>query len=165
MVDPEPSPLIGVDRNTDFDFVADGWNVFGQPEIRTLQVCGDITGTHLPLDAALKIAYDETEGLVTPSMVNCPSAATTLFPSKISLSDLKFIVGYFLTLNKFSSERWLVQSTILDILPAEEAQEILSKLEPELAAKIDLLLKEHEETVAPFMTHGLHHLSVRDDGA
>jgi len=43
---------------------------------------------------------------------------------------------------------------ILDILPAEDAQEILSKLEPELAAKIELLRKEHEETVAPFMTQG-----------
>src|ERR1017187_7840306 len=49
-------------------------------------------------------------GLVTPSRVNWPSAATTLLPSKTSLSDLKVMVGYFSTLKKPSSDTWVFQA-------------------------------------------------------
>src|ERR1035438_6497282 len=38
-------------------------------------------------------------GLVTPSRVNCPSAATTLSPLKTRFCDVNVIVGNFSTLN------------------------------------------------------------------
>ncbi|CAD5360851.1 magnesium transporter MgtE N-terminal domain-containing protein [Citrobacter koseri] len=43
---------------------------------------------------------------------------------------------------------------IINILPADEAQEILSRLNPELAAKICALTKQHEETASLFMLSG-----------
>lgn len=43
---------------------------------------------------------------------------------------------------------------IVNILPADEAQEILSRLDPELAAKIGILTKQHEETASLFMVPG-----------
>ena len=43
---------------------------------------------------------------------------------------------------------------ILDILPADDAKDILARLDPKIADKTGLLLQHHEETVNLFMTQG-----------
>nr|WP_281167663.1 CBS domain-containing protein [Uliginosibacterium gangwonense] len=43
---------------------------------------------------------------------------------------------------------------IINILPTDEAQEIVGRLDPEFAAKVGVLIKQHEETASLFMLPG-----------
>src|SRR5690606_20661906 len=85
----------------------------------------------------LKLLTASLTGLVTPSRVKSPSAATTLSPSKTSLLDLKVMVGYLAVLKKPSTAMCSFQSGKPMF---SEATSMVRSTEPVVAARAGVMV-------------------------